>query len=75
MLMLLKDIKRKALKMIHEVFRVLDFSFGLPYTYAVIEGERGKALGVMMTLPEEIQLFRNSIEEISVEAFIKKPTV
>lgn len=72
MLMLFKDIKRKALKMIHEDFRVLDFSFGLPYTYVVIEGERGKALGVMMTLPEEIQLFRNSIEETSVEAFIEK---
>lgn len=70
--MLLGDIKRKALRMIREDFRVLDFSFGLPYTYVAVEGERGKALGVMMTLPEEIQVFRNSIKEISVEAFMEK---
>ncbi|NJE75467.1 Rossmann-like domain-containing protein [Thermococcus sp. ES12] len=70
--MLLTELKKRALRLIDEDLRVLDFSFGLPYTYVLVEGERGKALGVAMTLPEEIQRYDNSIDETSVEAFIKK---
>ncbi|ACJ15788.1 Hypothetical protein TON_0303 [Thermococcus onnurineus NA1] len=70
--MLLRKFKKKALKLVDEDFRVLDFSFGLPYTYVLIEGRRGKALGVAMTLPEEVQRYENSIEEPSLEAFIEK---
>ncbi|AEH24870.1 hypothetical protein PYCH_11920 [Pyrococcus yayanosii CH1] len=44
----------------------------MPYTYVLIEGKHGKALGVAMTLPEEIQGYENSIEEPSIEAFIEK---
>ncbi|ASJ04131.1 Rossmann-like domain-containing protein [Thermococcus barossii] len=70
--MLLNKLKKRALRLIDEDLRVLDFSFGLPYTYMLVEGERGKALGVAMTLPEEIQRYDNSIDETSVEAFIEK---
>ncbi|NJE84311.1 hypothetical protein E3E23_00415 [Thermococcus sp. CX2] len=70
--MLLREIKRKALKLVEEDFRIIDFSFALPYTYVLIEGERGRALGVAMTLPEEVGTYRTSIEEPSLEVFIEK---
>ncbi|NJE30666.1 hypothetical protein E3E38_06350 [Thermococcus sp. 18S1] len=70
--MLLAKLKKKALGFIDEELKVLDFSFGLPYTYVLVEGKRGKALGVAMTLPEEIGRFDNSIEEPTLEAFIER---
>ena len=70
--MLLAKLKKKTLGLIDEDFRLVDFSFGLPYTYVLIEGKMGKALGVAMTLPEEIGRFDNSIEEPTLEAFIER---
>ncbi len=70
--MLLEKIGKKALASVDEDFRLLDFSFALPYTYVLIEGKRGKALGVAMTLPEEVQRFRTSFEEPSLEGFMEK---
>ncbi|WP_048147988.1 Rossmann-like domain-containing protein [Palaeococcus ferrophilus] len=69
--MLLSEIKRKALEL-SDGLKLLDFGFGLPYTWILAEGPDGKALGVAMTLPEEIQRYRNSIDEPSIEAFIEK---
>ena len=70
--MLLRVIKRRALDTIDEDFRLIDFSFALPYSYVLIEGSRGPALGVAMTLPEEVGRYRNSISEPSLEGFIEK---
>jgi len=69
--LLLSKIKRKALKLA-DGLELVDFSFGLPYTYVLIEGSEGKALGVAMTLPEEVQRYSNSVEEPSLEAFIER---
>lgn len=69
--MLLRKFKREALKLAKGL-ELIDFSFGLPYTYVLVEGEKSKALGVAMTLPEEIQRYENSIEEPSLEEFIKR---
>lgn len=70
--MILRKLKREALRIIDEDFRIIDFSFALPYTYVVIEGKRGKSLGVAMTLPEEIQAYSSEIESMGVEEFIEK---
>ncbi len=74
--MLLGDIKRRALELMDsmdEEFGLIDFSFALPYTYVLIEGERGRSLGVAMTLPpEEVGRYRTSIREPSLEGFIER---
>lgn len=70
--MIIDELKEKALSIVDEDLRILDFSFALPYTYVLIGGKKGKALGVAMTLPEEIQVYKSSFEEISVESFIEK---
>ncbi|NJE08666.1 hypothetical protein E3E31_09065 [Thermococcus sp. M39] len=70
--MILRKLKKEALQIIDEDFEITDFSFALPYTYVAIEGRKGKALGVAMTLPEEIQVYSSEIEDISVENFIEK---
>jgi uncharacterized protein (DUF4213/DUF364 family) len=70
--MIIDELKRKALKLVEEEFRVLDFSFALPYSFVLIEGSRGKSLGVAMTLLEEIQICDSEFDDISVEAFIEK---
>ena len=70
--MIVDNIKKKALKIIDEEFRVLDFSFAFPYSYVLIEGVRGKSLGVAMTLLEEIRVCDSEFEEVSVEGFIEK---
>ncbi len=69
--MIVDEIRRKALKIIDEDFEVLDFSLALPYTYVLIKGEKGKSLGVAMTLREEIKDYRGKFDDISVESFIK----
>ncbi|NJF24465.1 Rossmann-like domain-containing protein [Thermococcus sp. Bubb.Bath] len=68
---LLSKIKKKALRLA-EGLELVDFSFGLPYTWALLKGGGKRALGVSMTLPEEIQVYRNSVEEPSLEALIEK---
>ena len=50
MVMLLSEIKKKALKLA-EGLELVDFGFALHYTWVLVEGERRKALGVAMTLP------------------------
>ncbi|NJE53687.1 DUF364 domain-containing protein [Thermococcus sp. 21S9] len=69
--MLLRRIKREALKLV-DGLELVDFGFALPYTWVLVGGENGKALGVAMTLPEEVQRYTNSISEPSLEAFIEK---
>ncbi|WP_457741299.1 Rossmann-like domain-containing protein [Thermococcus sp.] len=68
--MLLRRIKREALKLVDGI-KLVDFGFALPYTWVLVEGERKRALGVAMTLPEEVQRYTNSIGEPSVEKFIE----
>ena len=67
--MLLSRIKKKALRLADNL-ELVDFGFALPYTWVLVEGPEGKALGVVMTLPEEVQRYRNSITEPSLKAFI-----
>ncbi|WP_297417510.1 DUF364 domain-containing protein [Thermococcus sp.] len=69
--MLLTHIKTKALRFV-EGLNLVDFSFALPYTWVLVEGSEGKALGVAMTLPEEIQRYTNSINKPSLRAFIER---
>jgi hypothetical protein len=69
--LLLDRIKRKALELA-DGMELVDFGFALPYTWVLVRGHRGKALGVAMTLPEEVQRYRNSISEPSVEGFIER---
>ncbi|WP_297068305.1 Rossmann-like domain-containing protein, partial [Thermococcus sp.] len=69
--MLLTHIKTKALRFA-EGLELVDFGFALPYTWVLTEGPEGRALGVAMTLPEEVQRYRNSIAEPSIKAFIEK---
>ncbi|ACS33049.1 Rossmann-like domain-containing protein [Thermococcus gammatolerans] len=69
--MLLKVIKRRALTL-SSGLELVDFGFALPYTWVLVEGGEGRALGVAMTLPEEIQRYTNSIGEPSVEEFIER---
>ena len=69
--MLLTHIKTKALRFV-EGLKLVDFGFALPYTWVLVEGSEGKALGVAMTLPEEIQRYTNSINEPSLNAFIER---
>ncbi|ASJ01153.1 Rossmann-like domain-containing protein [Thermococcus gorgonarius] len=69
--MLLSGIKKKALKLA-EGLELVDFGFALPYTWVLAEGPEGKALGVAMTLPEEVQRYRNSISDPSLKAFIER---
>ncbi len=71
MVMLLTKIKRKALKLA-DGLELVDFGFALPYTWVLLKGPEGRALGVAMTLPEEIQRYRNSISEPSLNAFIER---
>ncbi|MDV3104606.1 Rossmann-like domain-containing protein [Thermococcus waiotapuensis] len=69
--MLLSKIKKKALKLVGGL-ELVDFGFALPYTWVLVEGPEGKALGVAMTLPEEVQRYNSSISEPSLEVFIGK---
>ena len=69
--MLLSEIKDKVLPLA-EGLEVVDFGFSLPYSWVLVEGSSGRSLGVAMTLPEEIQRYTNSINEVSLEEFIKR---
>lgn len=54
--MIIEEIKERALNLLSEKeedFKVIDFSFALPYSYVLIESNGKKALGVAMTLLEE----------------------
>ncbi|WP_457741846.1 Rossmann-like domain-containing protein [Thermococcus sp.] len=69
--MLLSKIKKKTLSII-DGLEVVDFGFALPYSWVLIEGSGGRTLGVAMTLPEEIQRYVNSIDNISIKEFIER---
>ena len=69
--MLLTGIKKKALKLA-DGLELVDFGFALPYTWVLLKGPKGRALGVAMTLPEEVQRYRNSVSEPSLNAFIER---
>ena len=71
MAMLLSKIKKKALKLA-DALELVDFGFALPYTWVLVKGPEGRALGVAMTLPEEVQRYTNSIGEPSLKAFIER---
>ncbi|WP_297501491.1 DUF364 domain-containing protein [Thermococcus sp.] len=69
--MLLSKVKKRAFELADDL-ELIDFGFALPYTWVLIEGLEGKALGVAMTLPEEVQRYTNSIIEPSLRAFIER---
>jgi uncharacterized protein (DUF4213/DUF364 family) len=69
---MLSQMKDKTIQIMDEKFKIEDFSLALPYTYVIISGKNGKAIGVAMTLPEEIGSYKNKIEKISVDEFINK---
>ena len=69
--MLLTGIKKKALKLA-DGLELVDFGFALPYTWVLLKGPKGRALGVAMTLPEEVQRYRNSVSEPSLREFIER---
>jgi uncharacterized protein (DUF4213/DUF364 family) len=69
--MILELIKEKAIGYAKDL-TIVDFSFGLPYTYVVVKGKNGFAVGVSMTLPEEIQKYENSINEVDLINLVEK---
>ncbi|XRO75650.1 enolase N-terminal-like fold-containing protein [Methanocaldococcus sp. 28A] len=74
--MIIEKIKERALNLLNEKedkFKILDFSFALPYSYVLIESNGKKALGVAMTLLEEYRGHGNRKElniNKSLEDFI-----
>ncbi len=58
-------------ELITEDFKVIDFSFSLPYTYVLIEGRKGKSLGVAMSLVEDVTDYDVSFERVCVEEFVR----
>ncbi|XRP97509.1 Rossmann-like domain-containing protein [Methanocaldococcus sp. 16A] len=62
--MIIEKIKERALNLLNEKedkFKILDFSFALPYSYVLIESNGKKALGVAMTLLEEYRGHKKDI--------------
>ncbi len=57
--------------LLSEDFKIVDFSFALPYTYVLIEGKRGKSLGVAMSLIEDLVDYDVNFKEVSVNEFLK----
>ena len=68
--MMISRIKKRALRLT-DGMELVDFGFALPYTWVLVKGPEGRALGVAMTLPEEVQRYRNSMTEPSLNAFIE----
>ncbi|AEH25018.1 Rossmann-like domain-containing protein [Pyrococcus yayanosii] len=70
--MFIGSIKRKVLKLSRGL-ELADFSFGLPYTWVLVRDDSGKsALGVAMTLSEEVGRYESSLEEITLPALIER---
>ena len=71
--MILDKIKEKAIEYAKGL-SIADFAFALPYSYVIVSGrDKDKyAMGVSMTLSEEVQKYQNSIKEISLLNFISK---
>jgi len=57
--------------LLSEDFKIVDFSFALPYTYVLIEGEKGRSLGVAMSLVEDVVDYDVNFKEVSVYEFLK----
>ena len=55
--------------LLSEDFKIVDFSFALPYTYVLIEGKRGKSLEVAMSLIEDLVDYDVNFKEVSVNEF------
>ncbi len=70
--MFISSVKRKVLKL-SQGLELVDFSLGLPYTWVVVRDNDGKpALGVAMTLPEEIGRYDNPIEDVTLKGLIER---
>ncbi len=67
--MVLKIIKERVENLSRD-FTIEDFSFGLPYSYVIVKKDRKCSMGVAMTMPDEIQRYENSFQEITVPTFI-----
>ncbi|WP_457550167.1 Rossmann-like domain-containing protein [Archaeoglobus sp.] len=57
--------------LLSEDFKIVDFSFALPYTYVLIKGERGRSLGVAMSLVEDVVDYDVSFKDVSLHEFLK----
>ncbi len=69
--MLLDKIKKEIPKYA-EGLKLVDFAFALPYSYAIVEGKKGRAMGVAMMLPEEVQTYDSNFEDLTVKSFLSK---
>ncbi len=67
--MILNIIKKRVEK-ISNGFSIEDFSFGLPYSYVIVEKDGKCSMGVAMTIPEEVQHYENSFHDVSTSTFI-----
>jgi len=67
--MILKTIK-KQIEELSGDFAIEDFSFGLPYSYVIVKKGSKYSMGVAMTIPEEVQHYKNNLQNITVTAFI-----
>lgn len=67
--MILNVIKERV-KTISDGFSIEDFSFGLPYSYVIVEKDGQCSMGVAMTIPEEVQHYENSFHDVSISTFI-----
>ncbi|GAB6101565.1 DUF364 domain-containing protein [Thermococcus atlanticus] len=70
--MFISSLKKKVMGL-PEGLELVDFSLALPYTWVLVRDERGKsALGVAMTLTEDIGRYENPLEEITLPALIER---
>jgi len=68
----ISSLKKKVMGLA-EGLELVDFSLALPYTWVLVRDERGKsALGVAMTLTEDIGRYENPLEEITLPALIER---
>ncbi len=64
------NIIKKRIEKISNGFSIEDFSFGLPYSYVIVEKDGKCSMGVAMTMPEEVQHYENRFHDVSTSTFI-----
>ncbi len=69
--MILEELTQKALQRMNGELEIADYSFALPYTYVVLKGKKGRAIGVAATLAEEIRAFDSGLFDVNVRSFLK----
>jgi len=68
--MIVEKIKSRIYNLLDEDLKVVDFSFALPFSYVLVEGERGRSLGVAMSLVEEIRVYDSEFKSADVYEFL-----